>query len=152
MAEDLLIPNLKGRSIPCFLYADNFVLLSLIPKDLQISFDILSQYSKLSRLEVNGAKSINMVIRKGNNSKRDEVWIYDGVKMPTGTSFQYLGVRFFYGRLLAKALQVSPQGGQNGHSHDSEDCIAGLRFIHKSCPRNVQYTSLLSGPIPGGNY
>ena len=94
MTEDLLFPSLSGRLIPCLLYADDLVLLSLIPKDLQTSLDILSQYSKLNRLEVNGAKSINMVFRKGTKSKRGEVWSYDGDKMLTGTSFQYLGVFF----------------------------------------------------------
>jgi len=72
------------------LFADDMVILSLTPEDLQLSLNNLSEYCVKWGLEVNVAKTKLVVFRKRVILKRNEHWVYNNELLKTVDHFNYL--------------------------------------------------------------
>ena len=75
------------------LYADDAVILSFSPRDLQKSLDNLKTYSRLWKLTINITKTKVMVFSKNGRSKNLR-FSYDGQIGEIVDEFKYLGVIF----------------------------------------------------------
>ncbi len=78
--------------VSLLLYADDLVLMSHSPEDLQALLDVLHRFALANHLTVNTQKS--KVLACGAPNWRGQVR-YGGHALPTIDSFVYLGVRFF---------------------------------------------------------
>ena len=90
---------MKGITISDFemfllLYADDAVIFSETREDLQHGIDILYDYCKRWRLEVNIHKTKIVVFRKGGRLSHDDHWFYGDQRLCTADTFLYLGVLF----------------------------------------------------------
>ena len=78
------------------LFADDMVILSNSPSDLQNSLNLLQTYCNKWGLEVNPEKSKIVVFRKRGGVKHDEKWTYNDVPLEVVNSFNYLGTVLNY--------------------------------------------------------
>ena len=76
------------------LYADDTVILSLSPRDLQKSFDNLKTYSRLWKLTINITKTKVMVFNKNGRRSKNLRFTYDGQIVEIVDGFKYFGVIF----------------------------------------------------------
>ena len=76
------------------LYADDAVIFSETREDLQHGIDILYDYCKRWRLEVNIQKTKIVVFRKGGRLSHYDHWFYGDLRLCTGDTFLHLGVLF----------------------------------------------------------
>jgi hypothetical protein len=84
-----LIPGLE--EVFLLLFADDIVLLSSTPAGLQNQITNLERASKSLGLTVNLDKTKVMVFRKGGHLAAGEKWHYEGKKIETVNSYNYLG-------------------------------------------------------------
>ena len=76
------------------LYADDIVILSLSPGDLQKSFNNLKTYSRLWKLTINITKTKVMVFSKNGRRSKNLRFTYDDQIVEIVDEFKYLGVIF----------------------------------------------------------
>ena len=76
------------------LYANDTVILSLSPRDLQKSLDNLKTYSRLWKLTINITKTKVMVFSKNGRRSKNLRFTYDGQIVEIVDEFKYLGVIF----------------------------------------------------------
>ena len=84
------------------LYADDTVLMSENPEDLQSALNAMSDYCDLNKLEINTAKTKVMVCSKGKIRKLPNIF-YKDTKLDVVFSFPYLGLSFNYNAKLKVA-------------------------------------------------
>ena len=84
------------------LYADDNIVFSNSPEELQKSLDLLSVYCKRWKMSINVAKTKVMVFRKGGMLPRNLSFVYNGTQLEIVRSFKYLGIVFTVGVLLQK--------------------------------------------------
>ena len=89
--------SINDITLILLLYADDMVLLSESPSDLQHSLDNLKVYCDKWGLSVNTEKTKIMVFRKGGRLNRNEKWIYGDKELEIVSNFNYLGVVFSTG-------------------------------------------------------
>ena len=75
------------------LYADDTILFSDCPKDLQLQLDVFSNYCSQFKLKVNINKTKCMTFSKGRNPN-NQSFMFDGEIIENVTSFNYLGTIF----------------------------------------------------------
>ena len=78
------------------LFADDMVIIGDSPEDLQNKLDLLYNYCQQWSLEVNVLKTKVMVFRKRGRLLASENWTYNGNKIETVDTFNYLGTVFNY--------------------------------------------------------
>ena len=85
------------------LYADDIIIFSNSPDELQRSLDLLSNYCNIWKLNVNVSKTKVMVFRNGGILPRDLAFYYNGEPLEIVTEFKYLGLVFTTGGSFAAA-------------------------------------------------
>ena len=75
------------------LYADDTILFSDCPKDLQLQLDIFCDYCRQFKLKVNISKTKCMTFSKGRNSN-NQIFKFDGENIENVNQFNYLGIVF----------------------------------------------------------
>ena len=75
------------------LYADDTILCSDCPKDLQLQLDVFSNYCKQYKLKVNINKTKCMTFSKGRNP-HNQTFKYNGENIENVSQFNYLGIVF----------------------------------------------------------
>ena len=75
------------------LYADDTILCSDCPKDLQLQLDVFSDYCKQYKLKVNINKTKCMTFSKGRNP-HNHTFKYNGENIENVSQFNYLGIVF----------------------------------------------------------
>ena len=90
--------NIRGiqifdTDITCLMYADDIVLLSDTPFELQNMLNNLSTYCDMWDLVLNLDKSKAMVFRNGGIVKRTEKWYYKNQAVEVVPYYNYLGVK-----------------------------------------------------------
>ena len=88
--------NFGDIQILLLLFADDMVLLSDDPSDLQNSLNALCNYCNKWGLEVNAEKSKIVVFRKRGPLRRNESWTYDNISIEVVNDFNYMGTVFTY--------------------------------------------------------
>ena len=93
--ETFLESGIQGLDINMFkifmlLYADDKVLFANSPDELQEGLDLLSNYCKRWKLNINVAKTKIMVFRRGGILPRNLVFYYDGEPLEIVSKFKYL--------------------------------------------------------------
>ena len=86
--------NLGDVQILLLLFADDMVILSENPNDLQNSLNKLLDYCNKWGLEVNTEKTKVVVFRKKGALRCNETWYYNGKKLEVVNDFHYLGTTF----------------------------------------------------------
>ena len=76
------------------LYADDIVLFSNSPEELQEGLNLLSNYCKRWKLKINISKTKVMVFRRGGMLPRNLVFYYEGEPLEIVSKFKYLGIVF----------------------------------------------------------
>jgi len=74
------------------LYADDTVIFASSARDLQISLNNLSTYSKLWKLKVNVEKTKIMVFSRNGRYSKNIRFVYEEEKLEIVKEFKYLGV------------------------------------------------------------
>lgn len=82
------------EKIKILLYADDIVLLSESPMELQKMITNLEEYCSLWNLDINLDKSEIMVFRKGGRLGQNETWKYGSTLIRVVSEYKYLGVIF----------------------------------------------------------
>ena len=75
------------------LYADDTILCSDCPKDLQMQLDVFCDYCNQFKLKVNIEKTKCMTFSKGRNSN-NQIFKFDGQNIENVKQFNYLGIVF----------------------------------------------------------
>jgi len=86
------------------LYADDTIILSESPEDLQGSLDTLNEYCKIWKLEVNISKTKVVIFSRGK-VKKNQTWNLGGQVIHTVDDYIYLGTTFNYNGRFVKAMQ-----------------------------------------------
>ena len=79
------------------LYADDIILFAASADELQMSLDILHDYSNRWKLKVDTDKTKILVFRKGGILNKNLAFYYDNVQLEIFNKFSYLGVVFSSG-------------------------------------------------------
>lgn len=79
------------------LYADDIILFAASAEELQMSLDILHDYSNRWKLKVNTDKTKILIFRKGGILNRNLAFYYDNIQLEIVNKFSYLGVVFSSG-------------------------------------------------------
>ena len=77
-----------------FLYADDMVVFTNTPHELQEGFNAIEKYCKLWELTINNVKTKVIVFRKRNYDILPEFY-YSNNQLGNVNSFKYLGIIFF---------------------------------------------------------
>ena len=90
------LPNVgvqMGRKlVQMLLYADDMVLLTHNPMELQQMLDVLHQFCLAKGMEVNVRKTDIVVFRKANTPEVPDQWLYNGETVQRSVEFRYLGI------------------------------------------------------------
>ena len=86
--------NLGNVQLLLLLFADDMVILSENPNNLQNSLNKLLNYCNKWGLEVNTEKTKLVVFRKKGALRCNETWYYNGKKLEVVNDFHYLGATF----------------------------------------------------------
>ena len=90
------LPNVgvqMGRKlVQMLLYADDMVLLTHNPMELQQMLDVLHQFCSAKGMEVNVRKTEIVVFRKANTPEVPDQWLYNGETVQRSAEFRYLGI------------------------------------------------------------
>ena len=90
------LPNVgvqMGRKlVQMLLYADDMVLLTHNPMELQQMLDVLHQFCSAKGMEVNVRKTEIVVFRKANTPEVPDQWLYNGETVQRSVEFRYLGI------------------------------------------------------------
>ena len=84
------------------LYADDIVLFSNSPEELQEGLNSLSNYCKRWKLKINISKTNVMVFRRGGMLFRNLVFYYEGEPLEILSKFKYLWIVFATGGSFAE--------------------------------------------------
>ncbi len=90
-ASDINAPVLVNRSVPCLLYADDLILLSLSKSGLQASLNLLSRFCDEWGLDINVSKSKIMTF-VGNGHLMKNKFTCCGVVLECVHEYTYLGI------------------------------------------------------------
>lgn len=94
-----------------YMYADDIVLLSESPDDLQIILNSLQDYTTKCRLTVNVQKTKIIVFRNGRTIRNNEKWYYNNEPIEVVNEFNYLGLMLNYnGKCFKTQKHISEQG------------------------------------------
>jgi len=93
-----------NTTLKVLLYADDLVLLSESPEDLQHMINSLHTYCQNWGLKVNLSKSKIVVFRKSPRISSNLKWFYDGSEVQIVNEFKYLGVTLAYNLSFNKHL------------------------------------------------
>ncbi len=85
--------NVHGRDISLMMYADDMILISDEPENLQILLNVLYEYCETWKLNVNLNKSNILVCNNGNRAV-DREWYYGDNVLELCHVYTYLGVLF----------------------------------------------------------
>ena len=103
--------EIQAINLFLIMYADDMVLLSETPDDLQNMLDSLANYTKKWDLTVNTSKTKVMIFRNGGRVRENETWVYNGEVLETVNEFNYLGMLMnFNGKFRQTQLKVAEQG------------------------------------------
>ena len=91
------------------LYADDIVIFSESPEDMQSSLDILNNYCNKWKLKVNTNKTKIMVFRKGGILPRNLKFYFNNEEIEIVNKYSYLGIVFTTGGSFSEA-QVTLSG------------------------------------------
>jgi len=95
------------------LYADDTVIFASSARDLQISLNNLSTYSKLWKLKVNIEKTKIMVFSRNGRYSKNMRFVYEEKKLEIVKEFKYLGVIFKNnGRFTSAVKHIKAQGNK----------------------------------------
>jgi hypothetical protein len=101
----------KSLNLFLLMYADDLVLFSESPEELQRQLDALSDYSAKWGLKVNIDKSKIVIFRNGGKIKLNEKWLYNGSALDIVENFTYLGIVFNYNNKFTMAeKKIADQG------------------------------------------
>ena len=105
LQKEFVEKGMKGITISylkmfLLLYADDAVLFSETREGLQHGIDIIYDYCKRWRLEVNIQKTKIVVFRKGGRLSVHDHWFYGDQRLCTAYTFLYLDVLLANGRKL----------------------------------------------------
>lgn len=105
--EEFVLSGLEGLDVNTFkifmlLYADDIVLFSNSPGELQEGLNLLSNYCKRWKLKINISKTKVMVFRRGGMLPRNLVFYYEGEPLEIVSKFKYLGIVFTTGGSFAE--------------------------------------------------
>ncbi|MCG7875093.1 MAG: reverse transcriptase family protein [Candidatus Thiodiazotropha endolucinida] len=112
--SDLLVRDDQGDVLGvginelCFfllLFADDMVLFSKDPVELQLLLDRLHRYSYEWGLKVNTQKT-KVCVFENRRTQRNNVWLYDGVPLEIVDSFTYLGMKFKFNGNLEDGIKA----------------------------------------------
>jgi hypothetical protein len=111
LEEELILNGFEGVDIGLLrlfllLYADDIVILSQTPYDLQKGLDILYEFCNKWKLKVNEDKTKVIIFRKGGFLPRDLVFSYNGKPLEIVNRFCYLGVVFTSGGSFSEAQKT----------------------------------------------
>jgi hypothetical protein len=87
-------PLLGGVRVPHILYADDVVLLTETPEDMQELLKILSVFCELFGMKVNLTKTKAVVFRAGARARRNVRLVFQGQPVEFVNEYKYLGVLF----------------------------------------------------------
>ena len=95
--EEFVLSGFEGLDMNTFkifmlLYADDIVLFSNSPEELQEGLNLLSNYCKRWKLKINISKTKVMVFRRGGMLPRNLVFYYEGEPLEIVSKFKYLGI------------------------------------------------------------
>ena len=93
------------------MYADDTVLISESPEDLQCMLDCLELYTTTWKLNVNIQKTKIMVFRSGAR-QTEKIWFYNGVEVDQVNCFCYLGLNLNYNGSFVQTQKVQSQKGR----------------------------------------
>ena len=85
---------LREIEVTFLFYADDLVVLSERREDIQHALDVLGEWCRLNRLEVNLQKTKIMKFRKGGRVSQLDKFYYQGSEVEIVPSYEYLGVIF----------------------------------------------------------
>ena len=84
------------------LYADDIVIFSETPEDMQSSLNILHNYCNKWKLKVNIGKTKIMVFRKGGILSRNLKFYFNNIELEIVNKYSYLGIVFTSGGLSVR--------------------------------------------------
>lgn len=85
--------NIASSTINVLLYADDLVLLSESPENLQLMINRLASYCNKWGLTINTAKSKVMIFSRSVQSQTRNRWFYNGNLLEISKEIKYLGVK-----------------------------------------------------------
>ncbi|KAK6196064.1 hypothetical protein SNE40_001359 [Patella caerulea] len=107
------------------MYADDTVLLSESPENLQNMLNTLSNYCYENNLNGNVNKSKIIIFKNGGKIRENETWTYEGKDLEIVKSFNYLGVVFNHnGKFSLTQKTIAQQA--------SKACFGLQRIIHEN--------------------
>ncbi|KAK6172852.1 hypothetical protein SNE40_016429 [Patella caerulea] len=107
------------------MYADDTVLLSESPENLQNMLNTLSNYCYENNLNVNVNNSKIVIFKNGGKIRENETWTYEGKDLEIVKSFNYLGVVFNHnGKFSLTQKTIAQQA--------SKACFGLQRIIHEN--------------------
>ena len=87
------------------LYADDTILLSESPEDLQKMLNALHKYCEKWKLQVNSNKTKVVIFSKGTLRKTPPEWLLGGEKLEVVKDYTYLGITFNFNGSFKKAIK-----------------------------------------------
>eukprot|EP00887_Chlorella_sp_A99_P006887 scaffold2.g6887.t1 len=154
------LPTLAERPVPPMLFADDMLLISTSPADLQAQLDYLQSYCDAKKLTVNTGKTQVMVFKPGGGggsvTAASDHFSYAGRQLETSRSVKYLGRRSVPVQQQLQQLHVGQdegvaQLGQQLGQLALEPNAPGRRFIAHDWVRRVQYLQTQRAPASAFN-
>ena len=109
--EEFVLSGLEGLDVITFkifmlLYADDVMLFSNSPEELQEGLNFLSNYCRRWKLKINVSKTQVMVFRRGDMLPRNLGFYYEGEPLEIGSKFKYLRIVFTTGGSFAETYNI----------------------------------------------
>jgi len=105
--------QIGNTNVKVIMYADDIVLLSTCPNELQQMIDALSVYCRTWSLSVNLEKSKILVFREGPRLSRSLSWTYNNSPIEIVNEYKYLGVLLTYNMSFRKHLSLKLESAKN---------------------------------------
>jgi hypothetical protein len=143
------------RRVTLLLYADDIVLLSETPADLQRMMDVVSEYSRKWRFSINPKKGKSEVLIFGRKSRHQRKWMLAGKEVGETTTYKYLGVELQSGlrfrkhkeRIVAGARRRMMQAWGMGMRHGELPVRHCIKVWETMVRPILEYSSVVWGHV-----